>query len=569
MQSESRRTLLRRSAIVLFFLLLAFATTWPLVTHPTSHLSIGQEPVATVPLFNLWTMWWNADRAANWGTDYWDAPIFHPADRAFAFSEPQPTTVIVAPILWLTGSRVLTYNAYLWLSLTLNGVAAFAFSRQLKMSALVSLITGTIIATLPIVHRQLGVVQLVPLWGIIWTWSALLRLRVSPKPRYGIELGLAFGVTFLMSGHHGLFHALLLIGTFWILWPLVVRPSTWTTVGVALVVAAILTVPIISVMCDVMADYEFRRDTALVSSLSARPRDYLRPWGYSAFGTDSLVPRAQKALSPGWIVTGLTVLGLIAGLWYRPWRVPTAFLTATMALAFVLSQGPTFSIFEWKPWLFLAESIPGVAQVRSASRFAFFVQLASGFLSGFALQTALTWGSHQVSTRRGRSVVTLAVIGLGGAAAFEFCPLPNGQFPVPSIAEQRDWISYVVEELPQNQALVCIPFSAGGRAREYESTTRWMYFGTFHAQPLVNGYSGFFPSGAVDLRVAMNRTFPSPETFQTLADSGAGLLVIARERYDHQKLDGMELDGIRLELVFDESSEVAVYRLSDLREGND
>ena len=54
----------------------------------------GSSQVATVPLFNLWTIWWNADRLRHGLKDYWDAPIFYPERDTFAFSEPQPTTMI-------------------------------------------------------------------------------------------------------------------------------------------------------------------------------------------------------------------------------------------------------------------------------------------------------------------------------------------------------------------------------------------------------------------------------------------------------------------------------------------
>src|SRR4051794_35687787 len=76
------------------YLALAIWATWPLAgwTEPdpksplarrafnfTTALPQGTESVATVPLFNLWTIWWNADRARHGFHGYWDAPIFYPA----------------------------------------------------------------------------------------------------------------------------------------------------------------------------------------------------------------------------------------------------------------------------------------------------------------------------------------------------------------------------------------------------------------------------------------------------------------------------------------------------------
>ena len=85
---------------------------WPLVGSLTTHISFGHEREITVPLLNLWTVWWNADRAAHGFQGYWNAPIFYPTEKTFVFSEAQPTSVIVAPLIGLTGNRALAYNVY-------------------------------------------------------------------------------------------------------------------------------------------------------------------------------------------------------------------------------------------------------------------------------------------------------------------------------------------------------------------------------------------------------------------------------------------------------------------------
>ena len=47
---------------LLLFVLVAVWVTWPVAPHLTTAIPIGCEPASTVPLFNLWTMWWNVDR---------------------------------------------------------------------------------------------------------------------------------------------------------------------------------------------------------------------------------------------------------------------------------------------------------------------------------------------------------------------------------------------------------------------------------------------------------------------------------------------------------------------------
>jgi hypothetical protein len=62
-QSIGRRSRLFWLIEPMLFLLLAVASTWPLASQIDAAIPTGRERVATVPLFNLWTVWWNADRA--------------------------------------------------------------------------------------------------------------------------------------------------------------------------------------------------------------------------------------------------------------------------------------------------------------------------------------------------------------------------------------------------------------------------------------------------------------------------------------------------------------------------
>ncbi|NIQ52158.1 MAG: hypothetical protein GWN71_01345, partial [Gammaproteobacteria bacterium] len=65
-----------------------------------------------MPYFNVWTLGWNASWLTAPDAGYWDAPIFHPAPGAFAFSDPQLLTGLAATPLWWM-SPALAYNGIL------------------------------------------------------------------------------------------------------------------------------------------------------------------------------------------------------------------------------------------------------------------------------------------------------------------------------------------------------------------------------------------------------------------------------------------------------------------------
>ena len=158
------------------YLAIALVATRPLVMSLGSAIPYGCEAEATVPLFNLWTLWWNADRAASGFGGYWTAPIFYPAHGTFAFSEAQPTMIVVAPLVWLTGSRALAYNVYQLLILALNGWSGQRLLKRVGHRPWLTFCGGAMCELLPFIWWQLGVVQLTTLFGILWTIHSLLDL---------------------------------------------------------------------------------------------------------------------------------------------------------------------------------------------------------------------------------------------------------------------------------------------------------------------------------------------------------------------------------------------------------
>jgi len=363
-------------AALIMYAALSIWTTWPLVLAPASTLPTRTTGCATVPLFNLWTVWWNSDRALHGFQGYWDAPIFAPTEDTFAFSEPQPATLLVAPVIWLTGSRGLASNLYLWGSLILNAVFAERLLRATGLRRFWPVAGGALILLLPLVHWQIDVQQLVPLWGILWTWTALRNFTRHPGRRSGFGVGAAVGVSFLLSAHQALMLVLLLSASVWLL-PFAWRSrGTWAGGLVAVSVGAAIILPFAIPMRQAAERHGFHRSARTVERLSARPADYLAVPGRSLLPTAVRAERPDWRLSAGWIRTGLAVAGLAIGLSRRRWRRWSLFLGANAGLAFLLSLGPGLNLGGWCPWWTLADLVPGVDQVRSVFRFAFFYQLA-------------------------------------------------------------------------------------------------------------------------------------------------------------------------------------------------
>ena len=66
-------------------------------------------------MLNAWILGWVSEAVVSTPLELWNAPIFHPHPNALAFSEHLlGIGLFVAPVYWLTGDAVLTYNVGSW-----------------------------------------------------------------------------------------------------------------------------------------------------------------------------------------------------------------------------------------------------------------------------------------------------------------------------------------------------------------------------------------------------------------------------------------------------------------------
>src|ERR1700674_4669230 len=92
------------------FLALAVFHTWPLASAP-AHRSLNHNADAEL---NAWIVSWIPHALATDPAHLFDGDIFAPERNTLAYSEPLILPALVgAPIRWLGGSPVLTFNLLL------------------------------------------------------------------------------------------------------------------------------------------------------------------------------------------------------------------------------------------------------------------------------------------------------------------------------------------------------------------------------------------------------------------------------------------------------------------------
>lgn len=557
--------MVRRIALTsILFALAVFATerdwNWADQTLP-----IARDGVATVPLFNLWTMWWNSEQSFHCQPQYWDAPIFSPTPGAFAFSEPQPATAIMAPLFWLGTAPEVAYKMYLWLSLTLNGLFAFRLFREIRISPWIAFSGSVLILLLPLVHQQLDVLQLVPLWSILWTWTAVLKAVNSGRWWPAFEAGFAWGFGFWMSLHHSLFHSLLLIPA--VLSLLIFRRTErfrlLGQIAAATAVGLAVAMPVAWPVSRILNKHHFERSSRTVKVLSAQPKDFLNaPQAWYEVGAKSNTNESRFQLCPGYLKMGLAVLGIGVLFARRRRRRFHGFVGCIGLLSIVLAFGTSDTLAGWSLWAVVSEWVPGCSHVRNVFRFAYFTQLVVIILAVSSLQTASSLIRLKCrKTPRLRCVGVCCVGVLFAAMALETFPSPSKSIGLPTIARNQDWLDYLQRKTSKQTTVCCLPLPVGDEAMAYLPETRWMYLGMFHGRPLANGYSGYIPQVYNQLRRTTDRGRPTLATLEFLANRGDTVLVTHRQEIPTESILKLNTEAIRVRLAFESEFGVDVYRI--------
>ncbi|HEX6288681.1 MAG TPA: hypothetical protein VFZ66_05790 [Herpetosiphonaceae bacterium] len=476
--------LLWAGLVVGICLIAGIAATWPLALYLPQAMPMGTEREATVPLFNLWTLWWNADRLLHGFARYWDAPIFYPNPGTFTFSEPQPLTGLLAAPLWYLGAPLaLIYNLALLTLLTLNGVFAYRLARALEIPAPAALLAGALTVTLPFVAKIAGVLQLTALFGMLWTIEGLVRFGRAGTTRWAIWAALGFVATYLTCQQYALmFTPFAAAGGLVALAQQRFQQGALLRLIPAGVGAALLVLLIAFPALNLQRELGLSRPETVVQALSARPADFLTRPDNALVPIPPISMEDTAGLFPGLILTVLAAAGIVRGVRDAQQRRWTIFLAASTAAALLLALGLNLSLAGWQPFATLRALVPGFSSLRSPFRFAAIMQLFLPILAALALTNL-----RSVGARGGLALL----LGAGLLGAVENLSSQGGLVPMPPNA-QNGWTAWLRDQ-PDTTVVAHIPFPAGLHVAAYESET-WRMLGQMeHHKPIVNGYSGYFP----------------------------------------------------------------------------
>jgi hypothetical protein len=413
--------------VALTFTIVALLMTLPLATH------LGRALPSDLldTLLNSWIIGWDADRLRHGFAGLWNAPIFYPYPNTLAFSENLlGIAVFVAPVFWISGNAVLTYNVAFVLSFAIAGTGMYLLTQALTGSRHAAWIGAAAYAFGPFRMAQIAHIQMVATGWLPITLFALHRYFAT-RSRVWLALFVS-GYALQATSNSYVAYFLLLPVTVIVLdglrrdrsaWLSTVRDLAITGAALALVLA-----PVVVHYYRARAELGQVRSAHEVETFSADLRSYLV--GKNTIGVWRWLPTAvstdpEKELFPGIVPIALAAIAI--GVAWRRRGSPDARGVGMYALiaaaAAVLSLGPSMHVWGrqvtgYGPYGWLYHVVPGWGGMRVPARFAIVVMAALSVMAAFGARAILAPMRPRVQFAATLGLV-VALIAEGWAAPIE------------------------------------------------------------------------------------------------------------------------------------------------------
>ncbi|HWI20828.1 MAG TPA: hypothetical protein VNT81_23900, partial [Vicinamibacterales bacterium] len=412
--------------------------------------------------------------------------------------------VVAAPLIWLGLSNVAVYNLVLLFSIALSGWAMWKYAAHMTGSPAAAILAGIIFAFVPFrfdhyLHLELQATIFLPL-----TLLYFERTIETGSRRDAWLMMAAFAAQMYSCIYYAVFLATVLV-------PIALL-RLWLAAPAARLAFVRVTVPAIVAAVIVIIPYAIAYGTnrgTLGDRLDSDIRLYSATWSnYLAstasnalYGATAIHGRPERYLFPGAIAVLLAVIGVIR------FDRQRATLAVVGLCGLIISLGLNSPLYEA-----LRAIVVPYRGLRAPARAAILVYLALAALAAFG------WARLM----RGRSprAVAMATVAVAVGVIAEYrAPIDAWlEIPRPQPAVYR-WLAQqprsVVAEVPFAQADALHTISDG----------LYMFHSTAHWQPIVNGYSGFFPPTFMEL-AEHTRDFPDDRSIAYLKKRGVDLIVV-------------------------------------------
>jgi hypothetical protein len=348
-----------------------------------------------------------------------------------------------------------------------------------------------------------------------WRPAALAVLSFSAQFLAGQQMALLSLPLLLLAGHAALAEQRF-------------RARSIAALGALAIRGALVLSPIARTVSFFHEKYGFQRSEEVVAALSAQPRDFATRPSSSRL---AFPPHEDSyhgdtgGLFPGFLLLGLGAAGAWLGWRQGERRLWIVCFLACAVGGGLLALGLNLKLGDWRPFASLREVVPGLRTLRSPFRAVAISQAMLAVLAALALARLASW--------RGNTGRILA-LALGILAAAENLASPGDLVRTPA-TPRTAWTRWLREQ-PGQLIVAHVPLPRGLHVSDYEMEAWRMFAQIDHRRPLLNGYSGYFPSGYGMFQVDMDQNFPSERLLCMMAlGMGVNTLVLDRPYLEERR----------------------------------
>ncbi len=490
------------------FVALTAVFTWPQVIHP---LSVPENIDA---YFNMWRVSWFAHQVFADPSHLLDANIYYPAQGALLFSDAVLLQATVAlPFLKLGAPAVLVTNALIFVGFVASALGMFLLVRELTGRTLPAVLGAVVFAFAPFrfdhyFHLEMGWAQ----WMPLALWAVHRTFRTGR-----LAMGLLAGLCIALQGYSAVYYLVFLAAGLAIAAPFLIWQADprmrWPAIrslAAGALLAGVLLAPYMKVYADAAAATGGRSREQALYAYAAGPKHYAATMPTSLlYGTTmGTIGQHEKRLFPGFLVIGLAVLSL-----WPPFDRRRFAYALILAFAIDLSFAHRGLLPGW-----LYDHVFVFRGLRVLPRVGQLMLLAVGVMAALGLSRLMD--AVRVRRPEWTSAVGTAAIAV---TCLEYAARPMTLVPVDTVPSP---VAAWLESQPRG---VVAEFPAPGPVSEGVPEVYYQYASTFHWQPLVNGYSGMYPTGYVQWIEAM-KNFPDDAAMSGLREKQVTYIVL-HEKY--------------------------------------
>jgi hypothetical protein len=376
-----RRLVAEGTIAALVLVAATVVATWPLALHPTTHLSGHIDS-----FFSTWRLAWIADALRTPGLSLFNAPIFHPEPRTFAYSDAILLPgVLAAPLRYAGVAPVLVYHIVLLTAIVSGGLGVFVLVKYLTGRGDAAVVAAVIFALSPhrldhLDHLEMQFAVFMPLALLAWH-----RVVDGGTARLAAVAVILVVLQWLSCIYYALLFAPVLVAVMIVEWrgvdPARRRPVLAGMAAAGLAGAIAIGAYSVPYLQNRQQTGD-RPDRDLVS-YSAMPGDYRIVHPRNRLYGPVLQPpswdQGERYLFPGLLPVGLALAGVVAGGGRRRWVY-----VMIGVIAFDLSLGINGLFFP-----VLRQFLLPYRGLRAPARAGVLVVMAMAVLAGWAMAAML------------------------------------------------------------------------------------------------------------------------------------------------------------------------------------